>query len=75
MMHEELRDAFTYYYQARFETQRQPKAERIFLANTWVGVHEQRRLQSAIANALASPIDRLFGDLNACLAGEMSQHA
>jgi hypothetical protein len=64
----ELRDAFTYYYQARFETQLKLKAELIFLANTLVGVHEQRRLQLAIANALASPIDRLFGDLNAYIS-------
>ena len=61
---QELRDAFTYYYQARFESQLKRKAELIFLANTLVGVHEQRRLQLAIASALASPIERLFGDVD-----------
>jgi hypothetical protein len=61
----ELRDAFTYHYEARFETQLKRKAELIFLGNTLVGVHEQLRLQAAIASALASPIDRLFGDLKA----------
>ncbi len=64
----ELRDAFTYYDQARFETHLKHKAELIFLANTLVGVHEQRRLQYPITSALASPIDRLFGDLNASLS-------
>ena len=52
-----LRDAVGHFYQARFAGDPQSKAERILLANAQTGLHEQARLQSAIAGALQLPLD------------------
>ncbi|MCI0394715.1 MAG: hypothetical protein L0332_32845 [Chloroflexi bacterium] len=59
---EYLREAFTAFYQARFETGHKRKAELIYRANLLVALHEQTRLQPDIAQALAAPIDTLLDD-------------
>ncbi|MEM7110859.1 MAG: hypothetical protein AAF614_00395 [Chloroflexota bacterium] len=55
-----LIEAFTAYYQARFETNRKRKAELILQANVLVGLHEQTRLQPYIADALTAPVELLL---------------
>jgi hypothetical protein len=55
-----LIEAFTAYYQARFETEPKKKAELVFLANLLVGMHEQIRLQPNIAGALHAPAEELL---------------
>lgn len=55
-----LIEAFTAYYQARFETDTKKKAQLIFLANLLVGMHEQVRLQPNIAAALHAPVEELL---------------
>jgi hypothetical protein len=52
-----LRDAVGGYYQAKFEVQADRKAELILLANAQTGLHEQVRLQPAIAASLQLPFD------------------
>lgn len=52
-----LIEAFTAYYNARFETNRKRKAEYILQANLLIGLHEQTRLQPQIEAALAVPLD------------------
>lgn len=52
-----LREAFTAYYRARFQTGNE-KAEMMLLANLCAGYHEQIRLQPEIAEAL----DAALGD-------------
>jgi hypothetical protein len=47
-----LREAFTCYYRALFETDPQRKAELNLLANLLIGFHEQTRLQPEISEAL-----------------------
>ncbi len=47
-----LRQAFTRYYQAFFETTPKARAELMLLANLEIGLHEQTRLQPEIAEAL-----------------------
>ena len=47
-----LRSALRLYYEAKFTTHAQAKAEKILLANAQVGLHEQIRLQPNIADAL-----------------------
>lgn len=51
-----LRRAFTHFYEARFETDRKARAERILLANLEIGFHEQTRLQPEIRDALESAL-------------------
>jgi hypothetical protein len=51
-----LRRAFTHFYEARFETDRKARAERILLANLEIGFHEQTRLQPEIQDALESAL-------------------
>jgi hypothetical protein len=54
-----LRQAFTHYYQAFFESDAKIRAEWMLLANTEIGLHEQTRLQPEIAAALdAAVVDR-----------------
>jgi hypothetical protein len=56
-----LRQAFTHYYEARFEHDRQCKARLIYLSNTLIGLHEQSRLQPEISLAMNAPVvDLLF---------------
>lgn len=50
-----LRRAFAAYLAAAETRAPKPRAERILLANTLVGLHEQIRLQPAIAAALTAP--------------------
>jgi hypothetical protein len=52
-----LRESFSYYYQARFETDNKKKAELILMANLLIGFHEQSRLQPVIEKAIAVPFD------------------
>ncbi|RIV23813.1 hypothetical protein DYU11_12665 [Fibrisoma montanum] len=53
-----LRQAFTHYYQSRFETDPKKQCELRLLANLEVGFHEQTRLQPEIAESLnAATID------------------
>ncbi len=65
---QELRDAFMYYYRARFEPSLKRKAELMFMGNVLIGDHEQRRLQFAIEGALSAPINRVLKDLDAYLS-------
>jgi hypothetical protein len=55
-----LIEAFTAYYQARFTHDRKMKAELVLRANFLVGLHEQVRLQPAIADALTAPAEVLL---------------
>jgi hypothetical protein len=52
-----LREAFTAFYQARFQTDGKRKAELVFLGNLLVGLHEQTHLQPIIEEAVAVPFD------------------
>ena len=52
-----LRGAAGHFYQARFTSQADRKAELILLANAETGLHEQVRLQPAIAGSLQLPSD------------------
>jgi len=54
---EYLRRAFGHCYAAPFEPDPKARAERMLLANLYVGFHEQRRLQPEIAEALDAPIE------------------
>jgi len=54
-----LRQAFTRYYQAFFESDTKTRAELMLLANIEIGLHEQTRLQPEIAEAMdAAFVDR-----------------
>ncbi|MEY4578361.1 MAG: hypothetical protein RL701_3064 [Pseudomonadota bacterium] len=57
-----LRDAARHFYGAKFETDPKRRAERILLANANIGLHEQTRLQTYIAGALAAPIKEVLVD-------------
>ncbi|GAC1537302.1 MAG: hypothetical protein NVS3B10_29200 [Polyangiales bacterium] len=52
-----LREAFTGYYQARFERDAERRAQQLLACNCLIGLHEQSRLQPQIAGALDAPID------------------
>jgi hypothetical protein len=58
-----LRGALSHFYQAKFECQADRKAELMLLANAQTGLHEQVRLQPAIAGALALPFDAALREL------------
>ena len=51
-----LREAMRQYYRAKFEADPKRKAEHVLLANAYVGVHEQTRLQTYISGALELPL-------------------
>jgi len=51
-----LREAFTVYCKARYETDQKKRVELIYLGNIYVGLHEQTRLQPQIAGALGAPV-------------------
>ncbi|ATB46094.1 hypothetical protein [Corallococcus macrosporus] len=55
-----LEEAFGHYTQAMFEADANTKAELILMANTKVGLHEQRRLQPQIEQALDAPVKATF---------------
>jgi hypothetical protein len=66
-----LRQAFSHYYQARFETDPFVRAQLVLLANLEIGFHEQTRLQPEIAEALDAGVvdprdirDRLIATLH-----------
>ena len=56
-----LAEAFTAFYNARYETRAKAKAEYVLQGNLLVGLHEQTRLQPQIEQAMAVPLD-LFSD-------------
>ena len=65
-----LRQAFSHYYGARFETDPLVRAQLVLLANLEIGFHEQTRLQPEIAEALDAGVvdprdvrDRLIATL------------
>ncbi len=60
-----LREAFTHYYQAFFETDAKAKAEWVLMANLKIGFHEQTRLQPEIAGAMVAAV----GDPRASVRG------
>lgn len=51
-----LRQAFSRYYQAFFESDQKARLELLLLANLEIGFHEQTRLQPEIAAAMEAPI-------------------
>lgn len=51
-----LRQAFTRYDQARFETDERKRTELVLLANLEIGLHEQTRLQPEIAESLDAAV-------------------
>lgn len=51
-----LREAFATYGKARYESDPKKRVELIYLANVYVGLHEQTRLQPQIAGALGAPV-------------------
>jgi hypothetical protein len=53
-----LKSAVQYYYCAKFETAADRKAEWLLLANAQTGLHEQIRLQPAIAGSLGLPFGK-----------------
>jgi len=67
-----LRAAVGHFYQARFTSEPDRKAELILLANAETGLHEQVRLQPAIAGSLQLPSDAA---LRALLDGVFSTPA
>ncbi len=52
-----LREAFTSYYNARYETRAKAKAEYVLIGNLLVGLHEQTRLQPQIEQSMAVPME------------------
>jgi hypothetical protein len=58
---EYLREAFTAFYNARYETRPKTKAEFVLMGNLLIGLHEQTRLQPQIEQAMAVPLE-LFSD-------------
>ena len=56
-----LREAFTAFYNARYETRAKAKAAYVLQGNLLVGLHEQARLQPQIEQAMAVPLE-LFSD-------------
>jgi hypothetical protein len=52
-----LREAFTAYYNARFETNPKKKAEYVLIGNLLIGLHEQTRLQPQIEQAMVVPLE------------------
>jgi hypothetical protein len=51
-----LHSAFTDYYEAKFETDHDLRAQRLLSANCQIGLHEQTRLQPEIEGALTAPV-------------------
>ena len=56
-----LKEAFTAYYKARYETRAKAKAKYVLTGNLLVGLHEQTRLQPQIEQSMAVPLE-LFSD-------------
>jgi hypothetical protein len=63
-----LREAFTAYAQARFESAAKARTEVMLLANLLVGFHEQVRLQPEITEALNAPLENPERLKRNCLA-------
>lgn len=58
-----LRSAVQFFYSAQFETDLDRKAEWLLLANAQTGLHEQIRLQPAIAGSLLPPFKNFLSQL------------
>ena len=56
-----LRESFTNYYKARFETNAKKKAEYVLVGNLLIGLHEQTRLQPQIEQSMGVPLE-MFSD-------------
>jgi hypothetical protein len=69
-----LRQAFTHFYEAGFETDPKARAERILLANLEIGFHEQTRLQPEIQDALEAAMPDI-GELRSHLLQALFPHA
>lgn len=65
-----LKQAFTAYYTARFETDPDAKAELVMLANCLTGLHEQIRLDGPIDDSLSAPFTSQ-GGVSKLLADEL----
>jgi hypothetical protein len=63
-----LREAFTAYAQARFQSAAKARTELLLLANLLVGFHEQVRLQPEITEALNAPLENSAELKRNCLA-------
>ncbi|MBN2045568.1 MAG: hypothetical protein JW757_11150 [Anaerolineales bacterium] len=59
-----LREAFSAFYSARFETDAKKKAEWVLLGNLMTGLHEQTRIQPVIERALAAPFNVIAEEFN-----------
>ncbi len=57
-----LQQALTRWYEAAFEEDRDAKAEKIFLGNCLLALHEQTRVQPDIDEALEAPLRLVVGD-------------
>lgn len=57
-----LKSAFRGYFLARFETDKEKRAQLLLACNCQIGLHEQTRLQPQIAGALDAPIRDLLRD-------------
>jgi hypothetical protein len=66
-----LIEAFTAYYNARFETNRKRKAELVLHGNLLIGLHEQTRLQPQIEQSLAMPMRLLRNEPSVPGAGRI----
>lgn len=58
-----LQSAVQFFYRAKFETHSDRKAEWLLLANAQTGLHEQMRLQPAIAGSLRPPFNNFLAPL------------
>lgn len=56
-----LKRALTCWYEAAFEEDRDAKAEKLFLGNCLIGLHEQTRVQPEIDEALEAPLRLTMG--------------
>jgi len=59
-----LKEAFTAYYNARYETRAKAKAEYVLIGNLLVGLHEQTRLQPQIEQSMAVPLELFSNNPN-----------
>ncbi len=55
-----IKEAFSYYFDAMFETNIKRKSELLLIGNIKIGLHEQTRLQPYIVEALNTPIEDIL---------------
>jgi hypothetical protein len=70
-----LREAFSHFYAAKFAPDPNRQAELVLLANAQTGLHEQIRLQLAIAGSLHLPFARGFQQLRDRFLEEITSEA